>query len=186
MHNFPRIFIKSDFCVFLALSFFVVPVQWVLGWMIAAFVHELFHLLIMLILKIRVLSISVGASGVVIQSDFLTSAQELLCALAGPFGGLIAALLIVIIPHVGVSAAIQTIYNLLPVYPLDGGRAVKCIATCFLGEDKATRISNAINILSIVLITFAGIWLPRKYQTGYIILVLLLLFMICKNSLQSS
>lgn len=147
MHSYVKVTVRADFCILVALSLFVFPIQWVFGWIIAAFVHELFHLLMMLILKVNVFSVSLRASGTIIESNSMTSFQELLCAIAGPLGGLTIMLLKVIFPPASVCAAVQTVYNLLPIYPLDGGRAVKCAAACMFGDKKAEIISKVISIL---------------------------------------
>lgn len=180
--------VQPDFCVLIALSLFMLPVQWIGGWVFAAAIHELFHILMMRILRIRILSIGLGASGAVIVSEPMTPFQELLCALAGPLGGLSALLLLRLAPQIALSAAIQSSYNLLPVYPLDGGRAVKCAVAFLWGEDSANRISKVMSIIVILLLTGAALWISYAYHLGLLPLLfpgVPLIFSVYKNSLQS-
>ena len=51
--------------------------------------------------------------------------RELLCALAGPAGSLLLAMLPV--PKLALCALIQGMFNLLPLEGLDGGRILGCI-----------------------------------------------------------
>ena len=50
------------------------------------------------------------------------------------------------------------ILNLLPAYPLDGGRITKCVFSCFLKRDKwlnlALRITNILVVISLIFIYF--------------------------------
>lgn len=188
MRNYTSFHVRPDFCTLIALSLLILPVNWVFGWVIAACVHELFHILMMRILKIRMESITLGASGAQIVSEPMTSLQELLCAFAGPLGGLLMLFLIRLTPHIALSAAVQSVYNLLPVYPLDGGRAVKCAIACLWGEEKAQSLSKALGVIVIILITVIGVWLSCSFQLGLLPLLfpaVPLIYCVYKNSLQS-
>ena len=178
--------VQPIFFIFIALSFFCLPAQWVFGWLIAAGIHELFHLLMMWILKIQIRSIRLSVSGAVIATGAVTSFQEFLCALAGPMGGLLGLLLTKVMPHVAVCAAIQSLYNLLPVYPLDGGRAIKCMVTHFLGGELADRITKALTIIVLFLLGSSAVLVTYRYQLGLLPLfpVILLLCSVYKNTLQ--
>ena len=46
------------------------------------------------------------------------------------------------------------IFNLLPIYPLDGGRIIKGILHIILGKVKAEKYSNRISFITLILVTF--------------------------------
>ena len=56
------------------------------------------------------------------------------------------------------ASAGMLVLNLVPAYPLDGGRITKCVFTCFLKRDRwlnlALRITNILVVISLVFIYF--------------------------------
>lgn len=187
MHNFFPISIHPHFCIIVTLSMFVLPIPLVFGWMIAAAIHEICHLSMLLFLKVKVLSVSVGATGALIKTEPMSPVQELLSALAGPVGALLLLFCLRTMPYIAISAAIQSFYNLLPVYPLDGGRAVKCAIVCFVGEDKAAKTSNVLSSVVLIFVLMCGIWMSYYYQLGVLPIVFPLVPLLgtaWKNTLQ--
>lgn len=114
-------------CVGLALMLLVLPLRWILAWCAAAAVHEGCHALALILCSGRILSVRLGLGGAQIAVTPLTPGRELLCALAGPVGALGLLALGRQFPVLAVCAALQSSYNLLPLYPLDGGRALRCL-----------------------------------------------------------
>ena len=68
-----------------------------------------------------------GAFGASIETGYMTPAAELLCAAAGPIGSISMLLTIRKFPILGLLGLAQGIFNLLPIYPLDGGRILRSI-----------------------------------------------------------
>ena len=123
--------------VWLALLLLVLPLRWIVCAICAAAFHECCHILAIRLCGGRINGFRVGQSGAVLNTDMLTRHQELLCALAGPAGSALLVLTANRFPRLAVCALFHGIYNLLPVYPMDGGRAIRCAAALFLGEERA-------------------------------------------------
>jgi len=110
-----------------ALWILLIPARWLLGSAAAACVHEAGHILAVLLLGGNVQRIVIGPFGAKIHAEGVEGVREALCALAGPVGSFLCLLLIRTFPVFGLCALVQGCFNLLPVYPLDGGRALSCL-----------------------------------------------------------
>ncbi len=135
MHPDGRSFsVSGGICLMLAAMLLVLPLQWVLAVALAALVHELCHALAVFLCGRRVDGIMLGARGAEMAVDGLTPGKELFCALAGPIGSLLLLFLARRFPRLAICGAFHGIYNLLPVYPLDGGRALRCLGALLPGN----------------------------------------------------
>lgn len=122
-----RVTVTPGAFLLLALMLLILPLQWVAAWLVSIMAHESGHLLAAWFLSVRVWEFSVGFQGVRIETEPMTDAQELLCAAAGPLAGVILLMFARWIPMVAVCAFLQTIFNLIPLGNLDGGRVVRCL-----------------------------------------------------------
>lgn len=170
-----RIDLKPQDCFLLALMCMVVPVKWLLAMVAAAAAHEASHLLAVIFCGGKVYSVRIGGTGAVMESAPMERWKELLCILAGPAGSFVLLFFSVWFPGTAVCGFVQGIYNLLPVYPLDGGRAVQCIASMFFPstEDKAVSVAARITI---ILICSAGIVGTCVMKLGFLPLLASVLF----------
>lgn len=114
-------------CVLGALLLLTLPLNWLGAAISAAAFHEACHALAVVALGGRIWSVSIGPGGALMQTSPLGRWQELICALAGPLGSLALIGLAGGFPRVAVCGLCQGLYNLLPIFPLDGGRAVRCL-----------------------------------------------------------
>ena len=120
-----RVEVTAGFCIFWALLILTLPLKFLMGAALAAAAHELCHALAVKLAGGDILGLTLDAGGVTMDISGLDTGKELLCALAGPAGSLLLSLLS--IPGLSVCALMQGVFNLLPLAPLDGGRALGCI-----------------------------------------------------------
>lgn len=125
-----------------AILLMVLPLRWLLACTAAAAIHELFHILAIRILGGQVWDIRIDAGGARIDTAPMEAGRELVCALAGPLGALIVLPFFRWIPCTAICVVLQSAYNLLPLYPLDGGRALRCGLRLILGDETARRIQD--------------------------------------------
>lgn len=160
--------IRVDASAFLwwAIIILMLPLTWVLSVLIAAFFHELSHYLAIRLLGGKIYCISIRHSGAEMVTGPMTPVKELLCALAGPLGGAVLICIGQYLPMVAVCAFAQTAFNLLPVYPLDGGRALFCLIRLLFPDCDAEGICRWVSILVLGLLGVAGIWTGFYYGLG--------------------
>lgn len=180
-----RIFRVDQAAYFLgALLLLSLPLNWLFAALAAAAVHELFHIGAVLVLGGRVIGFHIGAGGAQIEIDGLSRGRELICALAGPLAGFLLLLLGRWIPRIALCALIQSIYNLFPIYPLDGGRALQCIGEMLPSAAKGAVLCRAAEWLALSVIVLGGIYTAFVLKWGILPLLTVLLMVLKKNTLQ--
>lgn len=149
--------------IMLALCVLVLPLQWLVAMVVAAMIHELGHVVALYCCGVSVRRFSVGFSGALIESSNPSIWQEMICLLAGPAAGLSALLLIRWFPRIALCALCQSAFNLLPVYPLDGGRAVRCLSECI---GIGNWICMSMEYACLVVLFGAGIYAALVLRLG--------------------
>ena len=163
--------------------------------MFFAFIHELTHLLAGILLKMKVKRISIMPLGFsvefavseenynkkILKSNIL-EIKRIVIAIAGPLINLIICL---VASNLNIQYELKNmiiysnfliaIFNLLPIYPLDGGRIIKSILCIYTGRKNAIIISNKISNITLFLITF--LFSILTYAIKNIALVLILIYL---------
>lgn len=111
--------------ILLGVLVLALPLRWMVAAAVSIAVHELCHYLAVRVCGGQVYSLLLTAGGVKMETSSLSPGKQLFCALAGPVGGLLLCLLSLKMPRLALCALIHSAWNLLPLYPLDGGRAVE-------------------------------------------------------------
>jgi len=113
--------------VLLALLLITLPLPWVAAAILAAAVHEGGHWCAVRLLGGKTQSLWVGLRGARMEAVLPSPRRELLAILAGPAASLSLLLLIRVFPRLSLCGLVQGVFNLLPIVPLDGGRALRLL-----------------------------------------------------------
>ena len=165
-----RFSVSGGFCVLLALFALTVPLPWLFAALFAAAFHELGHLTAIYLLDGSVRLGNLGSSSADMVISPMSRGKEALAALGGPLFSLLLLLLWRQMPRIALCAGFQLCYNLLPLYPMDGGR----IISCYLSLKVCERIGKVCRVLLCV----PALWLAFGLKLGLFPLLLLLLLLI--------
>lgn len=149
----------------------------------AAAAHELGHWLVLRLLGARVTGFRLSALGAVLETDSrrLSYGGELAAVLAGPGGNLLAAVILTAAGEGRWSAAaganlLLCVFNLLPIRPLDGGRALYLLAAWLRGPGAgeaaarwagtAASVTLAAGLGYVMLRTRGSLWLTPALLAG--------------------
>lgn len=141
-----RVRITPGFLLMAAVLFYMDEGVGILPWgLLAAVLHELGHCLVSMLLGGRFGWLELSAVGAQLRMDYpgpLSYGREIAVALAGPLVNLflgVAAVRLGLFLLAGVSLGLGC-FNLLPVGPLDGGRALCSGLSAIFGERAAEQI----------------------------------------------
>ena len=163
MENRGRMVLSGSFCFLASLMVVLLPLDWLLSCAGAAIFHELCHLVAIYLCSGSWQGVIVSSNTARISLPPLAWWQELLCAIAGPVGGFLLWLLYPVFPQIAVCGLAQSLYNLLPIYPMDGGRVLRCLAERFLKPAYSDYLCEFIGAMTkgilLAIGVFAMIWL---------------------------
>jgi len=168
--------------------------------MIFAFIHELAHLLCGILLGLKPQSLKIMPMGLCVEfrtkpEDYnkkikksnLLSIKKLIIATAGPVLNLIIAIIFttqnihifnISSEHIIYTNLLLAIFNLMPIYPLDGGRILKNFIRIYWGQQKAIKYTNTISNVIAILITAISSIAIMYYKNIAIFLVIIYLWII--------
>lgn len=157
--------ISAGFCLQLALLLLIVPFRWLCTILLAAMFHELCHYTAIRLLTGRSSRVRLFYYSARMDLPEMGNGTEILCALAGPIGGIILCIFWPWFPKLAMAGLLQSIYNLLPIYPLDGGRILRCWLKMFVTPPAAGKIENIFAFLCCFGILVIGLygWIGLKY-----------------------
>ena len=120
--------------------------------------HEIGHIFAGIICKWKIKEVIIMPfGGLTIFNNKINHSlkEELFVSLSGPIFQLIIGFFIKnnILLNIHYSLLL---FNLIPIYPLDGGRILKGIITIFKGKQKGEQTINIISIISTIITTIIG------------------------------
>ena len=177
--------IRPEMYVVLAFAALLLPLGWIFAWVIAAAFHEIFHYFALRICRCSISRIQVGVNGTVMDTMPTTYGKEALCAIAGPLAGFVLLLTARWLPKVAICGFIQSTYNLIPVFPMDGGRVLRSLIRKFIDLSVADRICRWIEILFLCALCYLCLYLSFVASLGPIPIIWIAL-LIFKNKFINS
>ena len=179
-----RVELKAGAYFATAVALMILPLWFFLSLSVSAIMHELCHYLALKLAGVRVFQIVVGPFGASIDTDSTDPKRELVCALAGPAGSLMLVPFFRWLPGISLCGLIQGIFNLLPVYPMDGGRILNCFLEITMIPHRDKILSVAETATSFGILGF-GVYMGCQWNLGWggvITGVVLLLRIIRRNT----
>lgn len=206
----PSMQIKINFKIFLFLIVFIITRQIKIYaiLMLFALIHELGHLIMGIVLGFKPESISIIPTGFTIKfktncknynlkikNGNLLSIKKVIIALAGPITNVIIVLLSILyynltkntqilnlpIDLIIYSNILICLFNLIPIYPLDGGRILNEIIHIFGGLYKSYLITNKISNIVVIILTVIASIAVLIYQNIAILIIIGYLWLLVIN-----
>lgn len=182
--------------IFLILFYFTKQIELYSFMMFFAFIHELGHLITGILLKMKPEKLELMPFGVTIsfkinvdeynkkiKNGNMLELKKIIVALAGPITNLLL-ILITFNSNLDINKSLIIIYtnflimifNLLPIYPLDGGRILKGILHINSGKRKATMYVNNVSKIVVILVTAISSILILYFENISIFLIIMYLW----------
>lgn len=182
--------------LFVILFYFTKQIEVYAMLMFFAILHEFGHLLAGLLLgmrpeKMEILPYGVSISFKLVPKDYnkkikrgnQLELKKIVVALAGPITNVMI-MIIVLQMNLNVVSSLTILYsnlllilfNLLPIYPLDGGRVIKGILHICLGKIKSEKYTNHISFVTLLIVTFISSIVIYQAENIAIFLIILVLW----------
>ena len=134
----------------------------------AATAHEAGHVMAIYLVGGRVTGIRLGMCDAKIETRGLGYRQEIFCALAGP--GMSVLVCLALRKAYATCAAISLLlglFNAMPVYPLDGGRALRAGLCLVLPLGRAEAVSSVVSLAVCAAGLAGAVFCARAYGLGF-------------------
>ena len=186
--------IKIDLRIFLfgVLFFWTKQIEIYATIMFFAFLHEIAHLCAGLALGFKPKTMKITPVG--FQIAFKTKIEDyhkkIVLYLAGPMINFLLILVCflwkteLMIPKETIiySNLLLAIFNLLPIYPLDGGRILKEVIHIFKGRKVAYQKSNLISFITVIVLTImVSISILYIHNIAFLLILIYLWYLVIKS-----
>lgn len=171
-----KVRIDLKIVIFLAIFYFTNQLKIYLMIMFFCLLHEMGHIIAGLLLKMKLEKIEIMPCGLSssfkantldfnkkIKNGNIIELKKIAIALAGPITSFVLAIIFtyIDIPNISMQEVVYSnililIFNLMPLYPLDGGRIIKSLIYIELGRERADYIIGKISFITITILTLIG------------------------------
>lgn len=174
--------------VLFLLSFFLKGIEYVVLLLSAIIIHEIGHLTVAKLFKIRLIRNERGFLRLSYKFDFSSSSyiSELAVSLAGVGFNLAAVFLATAVLNRQTTYSLFFIFsnlslaffNLMPISSLDGSGALRALLSLPLGQNKAEKITNCASFIFAAIFFVFSIYVQLKVGVNFS-LMLISLIMVC-------
>ena len=159
--------------------------------MMFSIIHEIGHIIAGLLLKMKLEKLEIMPFGLTVSfyinpDDKSLKIREILVALAGPLMSLALVILCqyidfkyITIQEAAYSNILILLLNLIPLYPLDGGRIIKGILQIKFGSVQGDALTNKISYMTIIILTVISSITIYYYHNIAIFLICIFLWTMC-------
>ncbi|MBE6984876.1 MAG: hypothetical protein E7434_04555 [Ruminococcaceae bacterium] len=162
-----RIDVSPAFVAFLCAYYYFDPLHTFSPFLLSGILHEMGHLITLRLYKVEIHSIKLRMSGAEIASAPMSYFQEILVAISGPLVNLMLLFFSSKTnPNLAFMNFVLVAYNLLPIYPLDGGRILHAMLHIMLPSVAAEILEHVIGLLCISGILAASCYLTCVWHAG--------------------
>lgn len=159
--------VSPAFVALLCAYFYFDPAGTFLPFLCAVTLHEAGHLLALRCMGAQVHKISFQLTGAIIRTQPLRYPQELWAAAAGPAVNLLCTLVFL---HKSPAFALVNLlllfFNLLPLYPLDGGRILRALLHMLLSDGAARIVERIISTACLAAAAACAAYLTCIWHAG--------------------
>ena len=167
-----KIKLNLNIFLFLILFFITNQVEIYTLIMLFALIHEMAHLICGVLLgfkpdTLRIMPLgfsiefetNVDDYNIKVEKSNILSVKKILIALAGPLANIfivIFGFIFNIDINIIYANFLISIFNLIPIYPLDGGRILKNILKILVGNRKSNKLTNTVSNITIIFLTMVS------------------------------
>lgn len=162
----PRIELRPIVFVGIAVGILVIPLRYIISWLIAAAVHELFHLFALYLVREPVYAVEIDMLGARIKTGPIQPWKECVCSVAGPLGSFLLLFISRWFPLIALCGCVQGICNMIPLYQMDGGRAVRCFLSLLIPDNLAHSISVILHFFVSSTVSILGLYCWLRLSLG--------------------
>ena len=158
----PKVSVSPTFLISVAVHLWFGLSAWLKDLLLAALLHELGHMVALWYYGVPIRDIRLTSLGAVMRVGAISCRAELVSAAAGPVvNALLAAAFIRPFPIFGLCNLGLFLFNILPLYPLDGGRMLRAVLQRRLDPLNADRTESTVAVICASLVMVLSVLAGR-------------------------
>ncbi len=177
--------IKIHIYLFLmaAYMFAIGKLEMFLYYYLFVILHEFSHIIMAILLNVDIAEITllpIGVNATYKDSLEKNVYKEILISLAGPAASFLFALFLKDKTYVMMNIVIG-IFNLIPIYPFDGGKIICGFLCIIFGDKRGKNISRYLTKVFLLLVLIIGMIIIMLFKNYYVLILMVYVIYIAKE-----